>query len=94
VPTEDKVDGPPGFGLVEPTADVDMFSTPPRDGHLVDVSDSSATRRLKSFTKRVLKKVDSPLICEPPKQPPTKSALSLRIKRLAVQSLSRVPASK
>lgn len=39
-----------------------MFSIPLREDRTIDVNDSSATRRLKSFTRRVLKKVDSPLI--------------------------------
>ena len=60
----------------------------------VDVSDSSAARRLKSFTRCVLKKVDSPLIREPSKQSPAKPVLPLRSRRLAAQSLSRVPAFK
>jgi len=60
----------------------------------VDVSDSSTARRLKSFTKRVLKKVDSPLIREPPKQPPAKPVLSWRSRRFVAQSLSRVPVFK
>jgi hypothetical protein len=34
---------------------------------MVDVSDNSTARHLKSFTKRVLNKVDSSLIREPPK---------------------------
>jgi hypothetical protein len=61
------VDGPPGFSLVEPAAVAYMFITPPREDHTVDVSNNSAARRLKSFTRRVLNKVDSPLIREPPK---------------------------
>lgn len=44
--TEDKVGGPPGFGPAEPIVGADMFSTSPRDDHMVDVSDNSATRRL------------------------------------------------
>jgi len=71
-----------------------MFSMPPREDCTVDVSDSFAARRLKSFTRRMLKKVDSPLIREPPKQPPAKSVLPWRCRRLAAQSLSQVPASK
>jgi hypothetical protein len=34
---------------------------PPQDAILAEDSDNSAARRLKSFAKRVLKKVDSPL---------------------------------
>jgi hypothetical protein len=37
------------------------------------------------------KKVASPLIRESPEQPPAKSVLPLRSRRLAAQSLSRVP---
>jgi hypothetical protein len=70
-----------------------MFSTPPWEDRTVDVSDSSTARRLKSLTRRMLKKVDSPLIRKPPKQPPAKPVLPLRSRRLAAQSLSRVPAS-
>ena len=79
---------PPGFGTAEPTADAGLFSTPPREDHSIDVSDSSAARRLKSLTRHVLKKVYSPLIREPPKQPPAKSVLPWRCRRLAAQSLS------
>ena len=39
-------------------------------------------------------KRDSPLIREPPKQPPAKLILSWQSRRLAAQSLSQVPASK
>jgi len=42
----------------------------------------------------MLKKVDSSLIHEPPKQPPAKSVMPLRSRLLAAQSLSQVPASK
>jgi hypothetical protein len=38
-----------------------------RDTHSIMVSDTSTTCHLKSFSDRVLKKVDSPLICKPPK---------------------------
>ena len=92
--TYDEVGGPPRFGPSEPTAVVDMFSMPPREDRTVDVSDNSATRRLKSFTRRMLKNVDSSLICKPPNQPPAKPVPSPWNRRLAVQSLSRVPASK
>jgi hypothetical protein len=64
------------------------------DDYTVDVSDSSAARRLKSFIRRMLKKVDSPLTREPSKQPPAKPVLPWRSRRLVAQSLSRVPASK
>ena len=62
-PAEDEEGGPPGFGLPEATTDADMFSmlhrTPPQE----------------SFTRRVLKKVDSPLIREPPNQPLAKPVM-------------------
>ena len=74
MPTQEEVGGPPGFGSGEPTRDADMFSTPPREDHTVDVSDTFPARRLKSLT-RVLKKVDSPLIREAPKQPPARPML-------------------
>ena len=73
---------PPGFGTAEPTADAGLFSTPPREDHSIDVSDSSAARRLKSFTRCVLKKVDSPFIREPPKQPPAIPVMPWRSRRL------------
>jgi hypothetical protein len=71
-----------------------MFSMPPREDHTVDVSDSSTAHRLKSFTRRVLKKVDSPIIRDPPKQPPAKQVLPWRNRWLVAQSLSRISASK
>ena len=86
--------GPPGFSPAEPVVVADMFVTPPWEDRMVDVSDSSAARRLKSFTRRMLKKVDSSLIHEPPKQPPAKPMLPWRSRRLLAQSLSRVPTSK
>jgi hypothetical protein len=45
---EDEVGSPPGFGPAE-LGDADTFGTPLRDDHTGDVSDSSATRRLKSL---------------------------------------------
>jgi hypothetical protein len=45
---------------------------------MVDVNDTSAAHRLKSFTRRVLKKVDSPLIREPAKHPLAKQVLPCR----------------
>lgn len=73
---------PPGFGPTEPASVADMFSTPPREDHTVGVSDSSAACHLKSFTRHVLKKVDSSLIWEPPKRPLVKPVLPMRSKRL------------
>ena len=49
---------------------------------------------LDSFINIVTRKRDSPLIREPPKQPPAKPVLSWQSRRLAAQGLSRVPASK
>jgi hypothetical protein len=46
------------------------------------------------FTMAVVCKRDSPLIHEPPKQPPAKPVLPWRSRRLAARSLSRVSASK
>jgi hypothetical protein len=71
-----------------------MFSTPSPEDRTINVSDSSAARRLKTFTRCVLKKVDSSLIREPPKQPPAKPVMPWWSRRLAAQRLSRVPASK
>ena len=68
-------------------------STPPGDTHQTVDDDASFKRRLDNFTKAVVCKRDSPMIREPPKQPPAKP-LSWRSRRLAAQSLSRVPASK
>jgi hypothetical protein len=93
-PTQDEVGDTPSFGPAELTADANIFSTLRREDYAVDVNDSSTARRLKSFTRRVRKKVDSPLIREPPKQPPATSVLPWQSRRLAAQSLSRVPASK
>ena len=90
---QDEVGGLPGFGSAKHTVDADMFSTPPREDHTVDVSDTFPARRLKSFM-RVLKKVDSSLIREAPKQPPARPVLPWWSRRLAAQSLSRVPTSK
>ena len=69
---------------------------PTQDRHLAhDDGDSSVARRLRSFTKRILQKVASPLLPRPPAQPTSStSVLLLRSKRLAAQGLSRVPASK
>ena len=68
---------------------VDLLSMLPRDHHPVVVSDTSAARCLKNFIKRVLQKVESPLIHQPPKQPSTaKPMLPLQSQRLVAQSLS------
>jgi hypothetical protein len=64
------------------------------DTHQTVDNDGSAKRRLDSFINKVTRKRDSPLIREPPKQPPAKPVLPWRNKRLAAQSLSRVHVSK
>jgi hypothetical protein len=51
------------------------------------VSDDSFKRCLDNFTKKVVCKRDSLLIREPPKQPPAKTVLPLRSRRLVAQSL-------
>jgi hypothetical protein len=53
-----------------------------------DVSDDTAKRRLDNFIGKVTCKRDSPLIREPPKQPPAKLVLLWRSRRLAAQPLS------
>jgi len=69
-------------------------SSPPGVTHQAVDNDDSAKRRLDGFINNVTCKRDSPLIHEPPKQPPAKPVLPWRSMRLAAQSLSRVPASK
>jgi len=69
-------------------------SSPPEVTHQAVDNDDSAKRRLDSFINNITRKRDSPLIREPPKQPPTKPVLPWRSRRLAAQSLSWVPASK
>ena len=59
-PTEEEAAYPPGFSSAEPMAHDGLLITPPWDSPLAKDSDNSVARRLKSFTKRVLKKVDSP----------------------------------
>jgi len=74
--TEDEVGYPSVSALTEGTTEEDMLCALPWGGHLIDGSDNSAARRFKSFTKRVLKKVDSLLIHQPLEQlSPTKSRL-------------------
>jgi hypothetical protein len=76
---------PLGFGPTVPMANDGLLSSTPRDGPSTEDSDNSVAYHLKGFTKRVLKKVNSALICEPPKQPsPAKPALPKRSKRMAV----------
>ena len=57
-------------------------------------NDGSAKRRINIFINKVTCKRDSPLIREPPQQPPAKTMLPWQSRRLVAQSLSRVPASK
>jgi len=93
VSTEDEKGYPPDFGPPKPTTNVDLLRMPPWDHHPVVVSDTSAACCLKNFIKRVLQKVESPLIHQPPKRPSTaKPMLPLQSQRLVAQSLSRVPA--
>ena len=68
------VDGPP--------------SSPPGFTHQEVDNDNSAKRRLDNFISNVTRKRDSPLIREPPKQPPAKPVLLWRSRRLAAQSIS------
>ena len=83
--TEDEATYPLGFGLTVPMANNGLLSTPPWNSPSTGDSDNSVAYHLKSFTKRVLKKVNSPLIRQPPKQPsPSKPALLKRSKRLEV----------
>lgn len=92
---EDGAGYPSGMGPAEPTANADQLSTTSRDGHSAKDNDNSTARHLKSFTKRVLKKVNSLLLRQPPKQTSlAKPVLLLRSKRLTAQSLSLVPVSK
>jgi hypothetical protein len=89
-PTVGEEDYPPGFGPIHITMDP---STLQGDAHQTVDNDASFKRRLDNFTKAVVRKRASPLIRELPKPPPTKAVLPLWSKRLAAQSLSRVPAS-
>ena len=82
---------PLGFGPVHLTTDP---NAPPGDGHQTVDNDDSFKCLLNNFTKAVVRKRFFSLIRGPPKPPPAKGVLPLRSKRLAAQSLSRVPASK
>jgi hypothetical protein len=53
---------------------------------------SSATKRLKRFTAKILRKVSSPLLPQPDVEAQAK--LPTRSKRIAAHVLSRAPASK
>ena len=68
--------------------------SPPVDTHPTEDNNDSAKRRLDSFINEVTRKKDSPLIREPPRQPPAKPVMSWRSRRLAAQPFSRVPAFK
>jgi hypothetical protein len=59
-----------------------------------EVSDDTAKCRLDNFLSKVTRKRDPPLICEPPKQSPTKPVLPRRSRRQVAQPLSQVPTSK
>ena len=58
-------------------------SSPLVDTHPTEDNDNSAKRRLDSFINEVTRKRDSPLIREPPKQPPAKPVMPWRSRRLA-----------
>jgi hypothetical protein len=85
---------PLGFGPVDLTVDAGPPSSPPVDTHKTVDNDDFAKRCLDSFINKVMRKRDYSLIREPPKQPPAKPVLPWRSRRLAAQSLSRVPTSK
>ena len=76
--------------MVDLTVDDGSPSSPPGVTHQAVDNDDSAKRRLDNFISNVTHKRDSPLIREPPAKP----VLPWRSRRLAAQSLSRVPASK
>ena len=76
------------------TVDASPPSSPSVDTHPTEDNDDSAKRCLDSFINEVTRKRDSPLIREPPNQPPAKPVMSWRSRRLVAQPLSRVPASK
>jgi hypothetical protein len=59
-----------------------------------EVSDDTTIHPLDNFINKVTRKRDSPLIREPPKQPPAKPLVPRQSRRLAAQLLSRVPTSK
>jgi hypothetical protein len=58
------------------------------DTHPTEDNGDSAKCRLDSFINKVTHKRDSPLIREPPKQPPAKPVMTWRSRRLAAQPLS------
>jgi hypothetical protein len=66
--------------------DADAATTPPAE------SGSSATKRLKCFTDKILRKAPLPLLPQPVVEAQPK--LPICSKRIAAQALSRVPASK
>ena len=57
--------------------------SPPVDTHPTEDNDDSAKCRIDSFINEVTRKRDSPLIREPPKQPPAKPVIPWRSRRLA-----------
>ena len=76
-PTVGEEGYPPGVDPVDLTADADLDSTPSVDGNQIVDNDDSFKRRLDNFTKKVVRKRDSPQIQESPKQRPTKAVLPL-----------------
>jgi hypothetical protein len=56
------------------------------DGHQIVDNDDSFKRRLDNFTQKLVCKRDSPLIREPPKQPPAKAVMPWWSRQLAAQS--------
>jgi hypothetical protein len=65
----------PKTHTVDLTVDAGPPSSPPGVTHQA-VDNDSAKRRLDSFINNVTRKRDSPLIPEPPKQPPAKPVLT------------------
>ena len=51
-------------------------NSPPMDTHPTEDNDDSAKRHIESFINEVTRKRDSPLIREPPKQPPASDAMA------------------
>ena len=86
--THTELSHPPGFGPVHRMVYAGPPSSPPVDTHPTEDNDDSAKRRLDSFINEVTRKRDSPLIREPPKQPPAKPVMPWQSRRLAAQPLS------
>jgi len=92
--THTKTNHPSGFGPVDLTVDADPFNSPLVDTYQTVNTDDFAKHCLDSFINKVTCKQDSPLIYEPPKQPPAKLVLLWRSRWLAAQRDSWVSASK